>query len=212
MKTKFVLLFVLALFVQVTSAQTFGIKGGVNFANMSISPSEGTSPNSITGFHIGPVMELGISDNLFLNTGVLYSLKGYKTEDEWEGMVEKDVITFNNLEIPINLALKLSLGEKSKLFVQAGPYLSYALSGKVKSEWNGEEDTEEIDFDDWGINRVDFGVAFGAGIEFGRIVTSLNYQLGLTDMSDESGSDIEETAYTVKSKVFQISIAYMFGK
>ncbi len=202
MKTKlfyFVLFFVLA---NVAGAQTFGVKGGINFANVSISSSGwDISPKSIVGIHVGPIVEFELQESLFFNTGLLYSLKGYKVEMD-DGELEGDgKEKLNVIEIPMNFAYKFALSESSNFVIQAGPYLGYAMSGK--SEWDGH--SEDIEFGDDGYKRFDFGIGFGPALEFGPVVASLNYQLGLANMADDE--DVK-----VKNKVFQISLAYMFGK
>ena len=55
-----------------------------------------------------------------------------------------------------------------------------------------------------GPKRLDYGLGFGAGVELGPIVVSLNYELGLANIVDSSD-------YTSKNKVLQLSLAYMFG-
>jgi len=198
MKTKLSYLIVFMLFTQFVNAQKWGIKGGVNFANMTFSVDQfDVSPKSITGFHVGLVSDFLIQRSLHLNTGLLYSLKG--TKGEMEGV--SGTIKINYLEIPINLAYKFPINESSDFFIQAGPYLGYALSGKQK----GGGETSDIEFGKGNWKRFDFGFGFGAGVEFGSFVTSLNYQLGLANMADDP--DIK-----AKNKVFQISVAYMFGK
>jgi len=197
MKSKLFLFFVCSLLVHVATAQTFGLKGGVNIANMTFSASGmSISPKSIVGIHIGPVVEFKLQESLYFNTGILYSLKGCKADFEGVNSTEK----LNYLEIPLNIAYKFATSETSKFFVQAGPYLGYALSGKDKTD--GE--TTDIEFGDGGAKRFDFGVGIGLGLEFGQLVPSVNYQLGLANINDDT--DIK-----LKNKVFQISVAYMFG-
>ena len=198
MKTKLLYLIAFVCFAQFANAQTFGIKGGVNFANMSFSVDQfDVSPKSITGFHLGLVSDFKLQESLHFNTGLLYSLKG--TKGEMEG--ESGSIKINYLEIPLNLAYKFSINESSDFFIQAGPYLAYALNGKEKG--GGETYDLEFGTDNW--KRLDFGLGFGGGVEFGSFVTSLNYQLGLANLADDP--DVK-----AKNKVFQISVAYMFGK
>ena len=122
-------------------------------------------------------------------------------EDETEELVTWTE-TFNYLEIPLNLAYLFPINDKSDFFIQAGPFLGYALSGK---EEIGSE-SESIDFEESMLKRFDYGVGFGAGVQFGSIVASLNYQLGLANLNDDPDYDA-----TFKNKVFQISLAYMFG-
>jgi len=198
MRTKICFVIAFTLFVQIVSAQTVGIKGGINFANMSLSNDDfGVSPKSIVGFHLGLVTDFKLQESLHFNTGILYSLKGFKMEIEGESGTYK----FNFLEIPMNLAYKFHVSETSNFFIQAGPYLGYALSGKEEAD--GESNDLEFGKDNW--KRFDYGLGFGAGLELGSIVASLNYQLGLANLVDDP--DV-----TVKNKVLQISLAYMFGK
>jgi hypothetical protein len=188
------------MLVQVSMAQKFGLKGGVNFANMSFSSSGyNVSPKSIVGFHFGPVADFKLSESLCFNTGILYSLKGFKMEATDESMSLK----LNYLEIPLNLAYNFSISETSKFFIQAGPYLGYALSGKSKYG----DVSESINFKKDGMKRFDFGLGAGLGLELGPIVPSVSYQLGFSNINDGSEEDAK-----VKNKVFQISVAYMFGK
>jgi hypothetical protein len=65
---------------------------------------------------------------------------------------------------------------------------------------------------DGGLKRVDYGVGLGAGVEFGKVVASLNYQLGFANLiaPDPFGSETSEEK--MRNRVFQISVAYMFGK
>ena len=200
MKTKLILVIVLALFVRVTDAQTFGIKGGVNIANMTISAmGMGVSQKPLIGIHVGPVMDFQLKGNLCFNTGLLYSMKGFKVDTGGSTGSE----TLNYLVVPLNLAYKFPIKDKSKFFIQAGPYLGYALSGKDKADGQ----STDIVFGSGGMKRFDIGVGFGAGVEFGSVVTSVNYELGLQSLIDEY-----DVGAKAKNKVFQISIAYMFGK
>ena len=202
MKTKIFYVIVFILSVQIASAQTFGIKGGVNFANMTFSSSGiDISPKSITGYHFGPVADFALQEKLHFNTGLLYSLKGFKMEVTGETGSFSGTETFSYLEIPLNLAYLFPINDKSDFFIQAGPYLGYALSGKDKT--GGE--TTNVDFESGGMKRLDYGLGFGGGVEFGPIVASLNYQLGIANISDAEG-------LTAKNKNFQVSLAYMFGE
>jgi hypothetical protein len=179
-------------------SQTFGIKGGLNFANMTYS-GEGTSASakSIIGIHVGPVADIKLLENLSFNAGLIFSIKGTKTEGS-SGVTS----TLNYLVVPLNIAYKFPISESAKFFLQAGPYVGYALSGKAKYS----DVTENVKFGEkGGMKRGDFGLGFGAGLEFGVIVASLNYELGLSNLIDDSN-------YKSKNKVLQISVAYMFGK
>jgi hypothetical protein len=182
---------IFALCVQTVNAQTFGIKGGVNIANLSFSSGGmGVSPKSLTGLHIGPVADFELKEKLHFNTGLLYSLKGASPT-----MLAD--IKIDYIDVPLNLAYLFPINKKSDFFIQAGPYLGYGMYANA-----GTLDLFSID---GGLKRFDYGLGFGTGVQFGSIVTSVNYELGLANLD---WSNSEET----KNKVFQISLAYMFGK
>ena len=192
----------IALMISITVngySQTFGIKGGANFANMSFSAAAmGVPSKSITSFHFGPVADFKLQNDLYFNTGLIFSVKGYKIN---EGGTDISV-KYNDLEIPLNLAYRFPINEKSKFLVQAGPYLEYALSGREKL---GSQ-TSSINFKNTNFKRMDYGLGLGAGVEFGNIVAGINYQIGIANLNDDSSG---ENA-SAKNKVFQISLAYMF--
>ena len=63
------------------------------------------------------------------------------------------------------------------------------------------------------MKRFDYGLGFGGGVQFGSIVASVNYQLGLANMLEPMSSEFFDLPdIKMKNKVFQISLAYMFGK
>lgn len=197
MKTKILLALVFAFCVQFLNAQTIGIKGGFNFANINVSNNDKT-PKSIVGLHLGPVADIEIQENLYFNTGLLYSLKGYKME-YGEG---KATDKLNYLEIPLNIAYKFPINETYKVIAQAGPYVAYAISGKTRSG----SGSRKIEFGEYGWKRLDFGIGAGAGVESGPFLASLSYQLGLRAIV------INDEEVKLKNRVFQISLAYMFGE
>jgi hypothetical protein len=183
--SKFFLLVVFALYVQIANAQKFGVKGGVDFAHVNTNYFGGISH---TGFHIGLVAEFKLNKSLYFNTGLLYSSIGSKAE----GMEIIPTYKIDYLEIPLNLAYKFPLDEKCDFFIQTGPYLSYGFGS-----------TEAIRDE----SQVDYGFGFGAGVQFGSIVASLNYELGIAGIWEYSSATMNNN-----NKVFQISLAYLFGK
>jgi len=73
MRTKLFFVIAFTFFVQIVSAQTVGIKGGINFANVTF--SEGGmdfSPKSITSFHLGPVADFVVQESLHFNPTCSY--------------------------------------------------------------------------------------------------------------------------------------------
>ncbi len=194
MKTKLFYAIVLMMVAQIVNGQTFGIKGGINFANVTISGGGvSVSPTGITGFNLGLVGDFKLQEKLHFNTGLLYSLKGFKSGSTTDKI--------NYLDIPLNIAYNFEISKTSNFFVEAGPYFAYGLSGTDKT------DGESTDiFSEGYAKRLDYGLGFGAGVQFGSIVAGINYELGLANLNNDSTTDAK-----IKTKTFQISLAYMFG-
>lgn len=187
----------LCLTVVAASAQKFGIKGGVNFANGNYDVSGASlSTSSLTGVQLGVVGEFPLSQEIYFNSGLLYSQKGVKLD--LAGVEIK--IPINYFEIPLNLAYKYDLGGPV-FFAQAGPYVGVGLSAKAKSG-DTEEDIDFGDGDDE-YKRIDFGINIGTGLEVKALQFGVNYGLGLVNLENEDGAEL-------KNGVFSITIGYFF--
>ena len=203
MKTsvKILLVITLVLSATYTQAQTrFGIKGGLNFSTIAISGSgTTTTPDSKIGFNLGVISEIPLATDFYLQPGLLFSTKGYKMSNFSGSDLS---VSTNNIEIPINALYKLNAGSV-KVLGFAGPYIGYAVSGKLKS---GDE-SEDIKFsgDNKMMNALDLGFNFGAGVEISNFQITAQYGLGLTNTFANFGDT------KVKNKVFGVSVAYLFG-
>jgi len=194
MKTsvKILLVITLVLSATYTQAQTrFGIKGGLNFSTVALSGGTGTiTPDSKTGFNLGVISEIPLATDFYLQPGLLFSTKGFKSDSE--------TFSTNHIDIPINALYKLHAGS-IKVLGFAGPYISYALSGKSGS------DNITFSGDNKDMNAFDFGLNFGAGVEISNFQITAQYGIGLTNSLANSGD------VTMKNKVFGVSVAYLFG-
>jgi hypothetical protein len=155
------------------------------------------------GFQLGVVADYALSDAFSIQPGLLIATQGYKVKNDGY----KSTTNVNYLQVPINAQYKLDLGGM-KLLLQAGPYLGIALSGKTKSKYDGESESESIKFgsgDEDQMKRGDFGLGFGAGLQFGNIQAGLGYNIGLANIADSD--DVK-----VKNNGLAITVTYLFGK
>jgi hypothetical protein len=165
------------------SQTKFGLKAGVNFANVTVKEegsSEEISPSSLTSYHLGGFAEIGLNKSIFFQPGLSLSGKGFKIEESQnEGgdiISKKESLNLMYLEVPLNFLAKFDAG-KGKFFVGAGPYFGYAISGKVKTEYKfdfsgtvndgSESESEDVEFgdkeDEW--KPLDLGLNFSTGYE-----------------------------------------------
>lgn len=178
---------------------TFGIRGGVNFAKQTAS-SDGYdfSAKNNVGFNVGVCVDIPLLESLYLQSGLYYTVKGYKIE---EGS-EKEKATPSYLEIPILASYRYNFSNSTQLQINFGPYLAYGIAGKYKWEYDSKNEDEKY-FDDDDIKKFDAGLAFGAGITFSHIFVGINYDLGLTNVWKDS--DI-----SLKNRCLSINLGYNF--
>ena len=197
MKIKLIILCVLSFAVVNANAQRLGLKAGVSLAKGKYEYTEASfSTENLTGFHAGLIGEVPLSDNLYLNTGALFSMKGTKISVLGIGVD----FAVNYVEIPLNLAYKYDLGAV-KLFGQAGPYAGVGISAKMKG--GGEEETIDFGSDTDQLKRIDYGINVGAGVEIRKLIVGANYGMGLANMSNDPDE-------VMKNGVISLSIGLWF--
>ena len=194
MKKLFFLFLSLIAFSFTTYAQTrFGIKGGVNFANLSFSSGGMSSTqNSITTAQIGVTFESRLSDRIILRNDVLFSQKGAITPSN----IADYKTTISYLEVPFNFLYEPTYYS----FIGVGPYVGYAMTGTILS--NGQ--SSDIIFGDGEFKRLDYGLNLTVGYEvFEGLALSANYSFGLANIIDNNTASF-------KNKVIGISVTKFF--
>lgn len=206
------LLSVLSLNVFSQSATTFGIRAGINFQNLNGKDVTGDKlENDLkVGFNAGITADIPVAaPDYFVQTGLLFSTKGAKFND---GLGGDTKVNLSYLEVPITLLYKPVLG-KGRLLLGVGPYLGFAVGGKV--------DEESIKFEkEITVAQASSGVPYfkrfdaGGNIVFGYMFTEnvsaqINAQLGLVNVSPKIEGGLEGDQ-TVKNTGFGLSLGYSF--
>lgn len=192
------------------TAQKSGVivKAGLNVANVSTSTNGRVEDaKSLTSFHVGILGDFELAKMFAFQPGILFTGKGTKSQTGLESQPNYYKATTNPyyIEVPANIVLKLPLGERSRIFVGAGPYLAIGVAGKNKAEgkalgvaFDNENDIEFSDDDPTTLNfeegagfgilkRFDYGLNGLAGIQVSNVLFSVNYGHGLAKL--QSGSD-----------------------
>lgn len=213
-KTMMVLLLSLLVGGSTLFAQGLGLRAGLNFQNLT---GDGVEDGKMAPrFNIGVDYEIAVAPDFYFAPGLLFATKG--TKQEYEESLElfgesievsfSDDITISYLEVPLNLVYKPMLGD-GNLIVAFGPYLGYAVGGKVKWEESAEgatesgEDDLEFGSGDNEVKAFDMGANLGFGYMFGGgLSLQFNTQLGLVSISN--GDD------AIKNTGFGLSLGYRF--
>lgn len=210
------------------TAQNSGaiLKAGINRANVSTSANGRVEDaKGLTSFHVGIVGDFELAKMFAFQPGILFTGKGTKSQTGNESETNYYKATSNPyyIEIPANLVLKLPLGQRSRIFAGAGPYLGIGVAGKNKAKGKylgmSFENESEIEFSDddpttlnfeegagFGVmRRFDYGLNGLAGIEVNNVLFSVNYGHGLAKLqsgTDNSSDDLN------KHRVWSFSIGF----
>ena len=214
----------------VSNAQKFYVQGGLNLANISNNDNGGTSNSTILPtFNAGAMVTFGISPIFDLETGLLFTGKGSKSDTYANANDHSDnyiKAKFNPyyIELPLNAQVKFPLsGKKSSIFISAGPYIAMGVAGKIKTETSilGSVTTtsSDIKFDNNSptqsnqqnsnydeLKRFDYGANFGAGIDFGHFILKAGYGLGLAKINSTQTNNSANDKNKYRTLSFSVGI------
>lgn len=188
----------------------FGIRVDMNSSNMKFSEDNSSySPDNQIGFNAGVSIDIPMLQSLYLQTGLYYTTKGFKIEENDGDEKYSTKATPSYLEIPVMASYRYDFSDNAQLQINFGPYFAYGIGGKYKEEWSykgeKEEEKEDLFGKDKYFNRFDAGLGIGAGFTYSKIFIGLNYQFGLSNIAQNT-----EDGYSVKNKNLSISIGYNF--
>ena len=207
----------------VSFAQNIGIKAGLNLSTMQYEMGYinlGKEFKMTPGIHLGAIVDIPFSNIFSLETGLLASTKGFRfNSDNFVDYIDyeyetKMVTNILYAEIPLTPKLSIPVGG-IRIFGLAGPYVGVGIIGNTRTTYteDGETETEdeEIEWSDEKdsnqLKRLDYGLAFGAGVEIKSFQFGVNYNLGLASLVDSSDED-----FLIRNRVLAISFGYKFGQ
>ena len=133
---------------------------------------------------------------LGVDGALLFAQRGVKVNDE--------SIRQNGLDIPINLKYTIGLGSALGIYVAAGPDFYFNFSGDKINEAVGRLNKK----------NAQVGINVGAGVKLLRhLQVGFNYNIPLNKSAEISDLKLTEDirpAYSYKTKMWQISAAYIF--
>jgi hypothetical protein len=167
---------------------TWGLIGGMNMATIT-GDAEGADKQMRVGFDLGLTTQRTVNDMwTFIGEGH-WSMKGVKLEDGSDAATLK----LSYLEVPLLFRGMSSSAGTMKPFIELGaaPAIKIACEGEFRAE--GVTISDECD-EDSGLKSFDFGVIFGAGIQWmagGRPWTlGARYNMGMLDIfEDDEGKN-----------------------
>lgn len=205
MKKSALLLFVFVLFSSLSLAQMqAGLKAGLNLANLS--GDDAGSPDSKTAFAFGGFFSYQFSPMFAIQPEIYYSMKGATDNMTFEGATVDITYTFDYIEIPLLIKFMIPIqGSNVNPAIFAGPHIAMNTAAKIKAEYRGQSEEEDID----DIKSTEFGLQFGGSVGFpvgnGELGFDIRYIAGLSTLFDVEGDP------DVKNSVINFNLYYGFN-
>lgn len=191
----------------VTAQSAFGLVGGLVSADAELA-SEGISVSfdNRSGFALGLSMQHHLSAVLSFVPEAMYVTKGFELESDGDAFG----LGLGYLEVPLLVRAAFgAAGAATRPWVTAGPVVAFKLSCNAATTTDGvevEADCTELDEeeDPAEFRSIDFGMMFGAGVDFGRFGVSVRYDLGLANILDTT----EDVSYRNRALMLLGSVKF----
>lgn len=164
-----------------------GLHGGVNFSTAGLGVGYG-SAKWVTGFHIGASVTYKFTDIFGASTGLYFATRGYKYSDV---NIVNEKGDFQFLDIPVMALLHFDLSDAVALQIQAGPYFSVNVGGKVTADfpWTSEKFSDKYS-------------AFQVGGQGGfKMIFAKHYAIG---------ADYQHGFGNYEGKTVSVNVGYIF--
>ncbi|OIQ22375.1 porin family protein [Lacinutrix sp. MedPE-SW] len=192
----------------------FGAKAGVNFATITGDDTDGI--DSKTGFHVGAVAEIMISEKFSIQPELVYSSQGAKDSETETETFNGETVFFKSeakrKSDYINLPIMAKFYVADGFSLEAGPQVGFLVNSEAELEYTesyeGEtySEKETVDLKDF-TSSIDFGVNFGLGYKLDNGLNfGARYNLGLSNINDGEGSD----NFKNQNSVIQVSVGFFF--
>ena len=225
MKTRnflFVVAMILSAIYANAEGTQFGIKAGVNLANINSNIPDYSSDMRV-GFHVGAGVSIKASNNFAVTIDLLYTQKGAKQTLVGAQTIPgagsytykgEETITLSYIEFPILARVTTESG----LYFTGGPYVGFLAGFRdeatvtVTTTVSGQSPTTTTESgsttDDSGWSATDFGLKIGLGCKLaGGLDLSGNYSFGFINLIDVPSN----STYSAHNGVIGFTLGYWFG-
>lgn len=179
---------------------TFGVKAGVNYANVWDEQGEDFEANPRVGFAGGAFLRLPLGKYIGLQPEILISQKGFQGSGTLLGTSYSFSRTSNYVDIP--LLVQLKPGERFSILL--GPQYSYLTSQKNTYTFGANSVAQEKEFENDNIRKNTLGFVIGADIDVSHAV--LSGRVGW-DFQNNNG-DGSSTTPRYKNQWLQLTIGF----
>lgn len=203
---KNIILFAMLINVAIVSAQgklfsteksdeglRFGIEAGWNRARYSCTEFYSDAQVARNGFNCGITVDIPIYVSLFIKSGIIYSEKGYATENydfwvggatqaeggHWEEHTEYKTTSAGYIQVPVLASYRYNMGERTQLQLNFGPYFACGICGEMYDTGDQDVDSDNMP------KRFDWGLQISEYFRFGRFLIGAGYEFGMVKPLDK---------------------------
>lgn len=210
-----------ALTLPATAQTTFGLKLGVQAADVSVDDGRDDNGDDNVefegrlGFLGGVTADIALTSGLAVRPELLYTQKGFRNlfgGDDAD--IDGDVsFRLDYLEVPLLIAYTGRTASAFEFSVEAGPTFAYRLAVDASCTGNGDLcegfDSDEVseEFDDI-LEEIDLGLALGATVGSGPFGAGVRYTRGFSNVYD---SEVVDNGFEVTNSTFAATLRYRFG-
>jgi hypothetical protein len=196
------------LFLNVTDASAqgrprVGLKGGLNASSLFYDSQGANNKSERIGFHVGVFAQAPIGEFFAIQPELLYMTKGASADYNVLGFNGKNTFKLNYAELPVLATFKLGQAVE----IQAGPYVSYLLNSNINS--NGDFGTGSSAINRDNFNKVDYGIAGGLNLYFGKAFIGARYEQGLQQIANSGAA--KTVLGNAKNGVGLLSVGFSFN-
>lgn len=185
----------------------FGIKAGLNVADMKLSSDLFKTTNRAGGF-IGPTIKFTLPIvGLGVDVSALYDFRQAKVTDPTS---QEKAVKQQQIAIPVNFRYSVGLGSMASAFLSAGPQWGINI-GEKDFKWNRRSS--------YSLKKSNFSINAGLGVTFMKhFEVSANYNIAVGKTAEvkalETIGNAAEQLIGVKTKSrnnsWQVAVAYYF--
>jgi hypothetical protein len=176
----------------------FGLRAGVNFANIIKDGDNDFSTEIKPGFNAAAFLEIPVVTGFSVQPEVQFSQKGYKATGTVLGTPYDYRVTTNFVEVP--LLAKFSPTQSFGIVV--GPQFSFLTSTNTKFKTNNSVYENTVDQDNDNLRKNILGGVLGIEVASGGAVFALRYSL---DFQTNNGDGTSSTP-KYKNQVLGLSV------
>ena len=169
----------------------FGVLGG--FTSSSTKAAEVT-PESVSLYHAGVALKVPVGLGFAIQPQVTYQVKGTALNETIAGVTGSFDTKVGYLEVPVQIQWGPDL-LVARPYVLAEPFVGYAVNMKsVASGSVGDvgASAEFTDIEESGLNRFEYGLGVGAGIEIWRLQLSARYFWNFGELAGDGKNAVNQ--------------------